>query len=596
MKGIKPSALDSITVDAFKGSLGITELEEHVDSSLNDLYSRPSGGGDSSAGYFETTYEGLVNLIKDSSLIPGSHYAITDFATAYYQTTIRDVSGAQTVFPCNKAIDLSCLGNPQISVDQVGDNPVTKYARALYLSNFELDMEDLTLIKRSLLSDEFTFIEGDSSTTTMWFLTGSENEGFVNKYYDTGAIVILKGPSTGYYNEAGFAPFSYFPEQPYVFMSESWVPSGESIDLDMMLNLVMTVKALDPSELEIQIGETEPLITFALSNSVIDKAVYSPNYPKDIIHYDWDPSNWVNCPNFYYDASLVPGWKGVITKRHDTVLNNHSNNDFRNVKYRVWYVDASVYDPSISYSQYDVFIVGEGVLAYAITDIEVEDTSMGEKVRPLFFRGNYSFSDEACIITDYTPEQQYSIKVPIRDNIYFKDFYWINDPLRSTLYTIDASVSTGNYIPVGVDSSLGVLFPFIILGENSKNNIFGNNCRYNIINKNSFDNTFGNSCYFNLMPGGLAQYGMDQYGYSNNTMGNGFTHNLFMLGGVTYNRFEDGICNINFGYSLAEGISLGNQSVIHYKGPGDGQPYIYQSYIFNGDLSVGSLTIGSLGV
>lgn len=75
-------------------------------------------------------------------------------------------------------------------------------------------------------------------------------------------------------------------------------------------------------------GSLEPLILLATSTGTFDKQVFSEAYPKDIIHYD------INITNFDSDHSFFEtGAKGVITYRKDTVQNVECWYDFRNVKY-----------------------------------------------------------------------------------------------------------------------------------------------------------------------------------------------------------------------------------------------------------------------
>jgi len=84
------------------------------------------------------------------------------------------------------------------------------------------------------------------------------------------------------------------------------------------------------------IGEAEHLLVLATSRNTISVEAYSEEYPEDVLKYNPFPDEYLDCPNFAIDGTIIPGWKGVITFRHDTVLNNRSNHDFRNVKNRMW--------------------------------------------------------------------------------------------------------------------------------------------------------------------------------------------------------------------------------------------------------------------
>ena len=101
---------------------------------------------------------------------------------------------------------------------------------------------------------------------------------------------------------------------------------------------------------DINTGATEQLILFATAPSVLDSRVYSPTYPQDVIHYDWNPDNWLADYSFSSDqATIVPGWKGIITYRWDTRQDNSCYYDFRNVKFRRWAVAPGAWDADSTY-------------------------------------------------------------------------------------------------------------------------------------------------------------------------------------------------------------------------------------------------------
>jgi hypothetical protein len=93
---------------------------------------------------------------------------------------------------------------------------------------------------------------------------------------------------------------------------------------------------------DINTGELEPLLLLATSASTVDSRVFSPSHPTDVIHYAWDAANWLNDMSFSADqATIVPGWKGIITYRWDTKQDNSTGYDFRNVKFRRWAIDEA---------------------------------------------------------------------------------------------------------------------------------------------------------------------------------------------------------------------------------------------------------------
>jgi hypothetical protein len=100
-------------------------------------------------------------------------------------------------------------------------------------------------------------------------------------------------------------------------------------------------------------GINEPLTVTATSTSTITTLAYSALYPQDVIYYDPYPANWSDDLSFFNfnTSTIVPGFKGVIYFRHDTLLDNYVGYDFRNVKFRRWNTNCPVWDSSVSTSK-----------------------------------------------------------------------------------------------------------------------------------------------------------------------------------------------------------------------------------------------------
>jgi hypothetical protein len=116
----------------------------------------------------------------------------------------------------------------------------------------------------------------------------------------------------------------------------------------------------------INVADEEPLILTALTTSSIHNTAMSVFYLQDIIHYDWNPSNWVNDTGFsdvdqegLGNGTIIDGWKGVIYYREDTVQKNITHYDFRGVKFRRWSVSAPEWDFEEVYNRGD-FVSLEG--------------------------------------------------------------------------------------------------------------------------------------------------------------------------------------------------------------------------------------------
>jgi hypothetical protein len=101
-------------------------------------------------------------------------------------------------------------------------------------------------------------------------------------------------------------------------------------------------------------GDAEPLLVFATSVNTLDKIAFSSLYPKDIIYYDYNSANWLLDYSFSdltdpINPVIIPGFKGVIYFRHDTILDNSMGYDFRNVKFRRWDTAVPEWDDETLY-------------------------------------------------------------------------------------------------------------------------------------------------------------------------------------------------------------------------------------------------------
>lgn len=87
---------------------------------------------------------------------------------------------------------------------------------------------------------------------------------------------------------------------------------------------------------DVNYGELEPLLITTDSYGIPTNIAQSQIYPTDIIHYDWNPENWMGDISFFKDMDFVDEFSGVIYYREDTINQNKVGYDFRNVKFRRW--------------------------------------------------------------------------------------------------------------------------------------------------------------------------------------------------------------------------------------------------------------------
>jgi hypothetical protein len=116
-------------------------------------------------------------------------------------------------------------------------------------------------------------------------------------------------------------------------------------------------------------GVTEPLIVTADSVNTIDKEAKSTLYPQDIIYYDPSPTKWLYDLSFSDTSgpTIIPGFKGVIYFRHDTILDNYMGYDFRNVKFRRWDTNVGMWSDATPYTR-GSFTEYTGIIYRALTN------------------------------------------------------------------------------------------------------------------------------------------------------------------------------------------------------------------------------------
>lgn len=136
------------------------------------------------------------------------------------------------------------------------------------------------------------------------------------------------------------------------------------------------MEGYEPVISDIYTGINEPIIVTAIGTNTIDNIVKSEMYPNDIIHYDWNPNNWIRDKGFADNTNMlspviIEGWKGVIYFRHDTINNNSAGNDFRNCKDRRYRENCPIYLAGTTYALNA--IVKEGNKIY--TSIQAANTA-----------------------------------------------------------------------------------------------------------------------------------------------------------------------------------------------------------------------------
>lgn len=121
-------------------------------------------------------------------------------------------------------------------------------------------------------------------------------------------------------------------------------------------------------------GTTEPLVLTAASTTTFSPVASSTTFPQDIIHVDLNPNNWLKDISFadvYGTGDIVPGFKGVITYRHDTRNNNKLFYDFRNCKFRRYKINHTAWNSATTYNEGNIVVYSDIVYVATITNTNV---------------------------------------------------------------------------------------------------------------------------------------------------------------------------------------------------------------------------------
>lgn len=317
-------------------------------------------------------------------------------------------------------------------------------------------------------------------------------------------------------------------------------------------------------------GVNEPLIVTATSSNTIDKVAKSPLYPQDTIYYDWNPANWLQDMSFsdLTDSNnpvIIAGFKGVIYFRHDTLLDNYTPYDFRNVKFRRWKADTATmtFNIATNYSAFDVVYYNSACWISLINNNSGNSpTSLGnewDKILDLS-TNEYVFSSSAQYGNLFVNALEYddfltfspppgggnSYDVACLGNHFesFKDTYDIFDTIATILSNNVLFLTTGNE-----HDYTGNIFGSGSYGNTFRatnicnNNIFNGTFNLNIIDGTITGSTFGQQCSQNIICGSFLNSTI-QAGATGNIFCDNFGTNNIGFGSLN-NVFSNGFGNNN---------------------------------------------------
>ncbi len=329
---------------------------------------------------------------------------------------------------------------------------------------------------------------------------------------------------------------------------------------------------------------TEPIIVTASTINTLFPIAISTVYEQDILHYDWNPANWIN-DNAFSNVdtvgmnlgTIIPGWKGVITYREDTKQRNITHYDFRGVKFRRWALDPVAWNSGTTYAAKDKVLVGTKIYSSkraSNTNNLVSDTDWWIEV----------FDITDTVYWAYHSSSVRGIPVDTLDFIDVPTFAYNYEYVFSNNYiglkhSDEGSLPYTSILPdivfIGAGHSddetgyqingnrfegsgelgnitVGDFFRFNTLGRNFAYNIIGDQFYFNDIKNNATQNVIYGSFTNNII-GNNFQTNEIATGFSKNIISNDFQTNvissLFTLNNIS-NFFSNNTIGSTFNTNL----------------------------------------------
>lgn len=337
-------------------------------------------------------------------------------------------------------------------------------------------------------------------------------------------------------------------------------------------------------------GDVEPLIVTASGTDKINSLAISTTFPQDIINIDFDENNWLADLSFSDSGTIVAGWKGTITFRHDTLLDNYCGYDFRNCKFRRWKTAAAAWNSGTSYSQGDFvtfnFNIYKAIQASSnkqpnintafwvgLLDLTVNEywnnnpTSSNGIPSDSLFDDFKTFSEGAGSAT-YNLGVRCNHIQPTKDNSTYFDaggtllgnnvFFLQDNSYFSIINNFFGGEIYGNTIIaeyLADNIFAGDMISNILAGDSTRGNVFGGTMLQNIIGRSMTSNNVAASFIGNAIGSNMTQntigaaFGHNTVGtqMANNTIGSNFSNNIGIKPAFRYNTIDnDAISGTDF--------------------------------------------------
>jgi hypothetical protein len=281
-----------------------------------------------------------------------------------------------------------------------------------------------------------------------------------------------------------------------------------------------------------QSGVVEPLILTAVHGTRLATEAYSTLHRGDVVYYDPVAAAPYLTDQFYsIGGVIISGWKGVITRRVDTLNRVDCPFDWRNLTFRRWAVNPPAWDSATAY------VVGNFVKSSNFLFMCIQDNTNQSPF------GNWTFwqfiSANDLTVDPYLSYSSASFPC-------FRSLAVYHCPVSSTFqdYTVFSGFTTSNVtIAPGLTtySALNLVFRQSANGQSRRFSI-GAESRDCTIGSGFIDNQIGHRFQDNLLG----------TGFSSNVIGGQMRLNRILSGfldNVVDDLFERNLLNEQFRYN-----------------------------------------------
>lgn len=358
------------------------------------------------------------------------------------------------------------------------------------------------------------------------------------------------------------------------------------------VNYEASTDAISTVEGSEQTGNTEPLLVVATGKSSLNSICKSAIFSDDVIFYNPDHHDYGTDPFYSFLGDIISDFKGVITRRIDTLNSVDAPFDWRNLTFRRWALNPAVWSNATAYNLGDAVVSGN--FLYACIQAHTNKTPASEvtywqKILSADLSVDSYWSISSFAFSYFIGSLRYTCPVSAA-------YYDYNVFGGYSVRNVTIGVGFGNNVfkqsgdyESGDFSILGGSF-FNTIGSGFSRNIVGSSFYRNVIGSSFRDNSVSSQCFYNSILDSFIGNVVQPLFFSN-CIGSDCAYNYF---GYRFsgNRVKSGFSSNKTGYAISD-VDFSGATLVYNtyckqisKSP-DGTKWL--SYISN----AGALTIVS---